>query len=122
MESIPGENNSPYCFIKQLGGLRSGRCLDTHSQRVEPGGQLQVFPCVKKWQQMFGFGDDLIAPKGSIYTSIPTNVFQTILHKGKDQAQHLCIGKRAITIKCNRLIWNQSASNPILKISHGALM
>jgi hypothetical protein len=41
---------------------------------------------------MYGFGDGTVAPLGSIHGSIPKNVLTTILHKGKDQASHLCLG------------------------------
>jgi len=97
MESKRGKYNSPHCMIKQLGGLRSGRCLDIQGDRVEPGGQMQVYPCLKKWHQMFGFGSEeaeavAVSPTGTVHASLPKNVKRTILHKGKDQAPHLCIG------------------------------
>ncbi len=53
---------------------------------------MQAFPCLRKWHQMFGFGDGAVAPIGTIHASVPANVLRTIQHNGKDQAQHLCIG------------------------------
>lgn len=53
---------------------------------------MQVYPCMNKWHQMFGFGDESVAREGSIHSSIPRNVLNTILHKGKEQAPHLCFG------------------------------
>ena len=97
MESKRGKYNSPHCMIKQLGGLRSGRCLDIQGDRVEPGGQMQVYPCLKKWHQIFGFGNEENAPNASIHASIPTHISRTINEKGKDQAPHLCIGKKKRT-------------------------
>jgi len=53
---------------------------------------MQVYPCMKKWHQMFGFGNGTFAPTGSIHGSIPANVLKTIRSKGKEQAPHLCFG------------------------------
>ena len=54
---------------------------------------MQVFPCMNKWHQMFGFGNEGSGSgSGSIHSSIPRNVLNTILHKGKEQAPRLCFG------------------------------
>jgi hypothetical protein len=92
MESSRGKHSSSHCLIKILGSRRAGYCIDIQGERLEPGGQMQVFPCMNKWHQMFGFGDEEVAPIGSIHSSIPKNVLNTILHKGKDQAAQLCFG------------------------------
>ena len=46
MTMEPGEISEigPSCMLKQYGGLRNGRCLDVESERIEPGGLLQVYP------------------------------------------------------------------------------
>lgn len=94
MESRKGRHSSPHCMIKLRGGSRNGRCLDIQGERIEPGGQIQVYPCIHKWHQMYGFGDGTVAPVGSLHGSIPKNILNTILQRrrGKDQAPHLCLG------------------------------
>ncbi len=123
MESSPGRYTpeGPRCEITQFGGPRHGRCLDIQGERMEPGGQLQVYPCSHKWHQMFGFGHgnknttdngDSSPVKGSIYGSVPMHILRTIqkkMHtsidenqllskkyqhrdKPQQQAAHLCIG------------------------------
>ena len=92
MESSPGKYSSPHCLIKKLGSPRADYCIDIQGERLEPGGQMQVFPCMSKWHQMFGFGDEKVGRTGSIHGSIPRNVLNTILHKGIEQAPHLCFG------------------------------
>ncbi len=124
MESSPGRYTpeGPRCEIIQYGGPRHERCLDIQGERMEPGGQLQVYPCSHKWHQMFGFGqrnknattngDSPV--KGSIYGSVPMHILSTIQNKMRkgiqsdddnlirrkhqeeyklqQQAAHLCIG------------------------------
>mmetsp|Transcript_351 Transcript_351/g.369 ORF Transcript_351/g.369 Transcript_351/m.369 type:complete len:894 (-) Transcript_351:102-2783(-) len=83
----------PHCLIKQIGGIRNGRCLDIESNRIEPGGQVEVFLCMNKWHQMFGFGDDSIAPSSSIFGSVPNHIVNSIKNKsGKHQPSFLCLG------------------------------
>ena len=82
----------PHCMIKQKGGLRDGRCVDIANERVEPGGMLQVYPCITKFHQMFSFGDGIVAPKGSVFASVPNHIVKALEYKGKEQYQYLCIG------------------------------
>lgn len=82
----------PHCMIKQLGGLRNGRCIDIATERVEPGGMLQVYPCMVKFHHMFSFGDGIVAPKGSIFASVPKHIVAALENKGKEQYPYLCIG------------------------------
>jgi hypothetical protein len=82
----------PHCMIKQLGGARNGRCIDIEGERVEPGGQIQVFPCFTKWHQMFTFGDGKVARNASIFGSVPMHIINALKYKGKDQAPYLCFG------------------------------
>jgi len=82
----------PHCMIKQFGGPRRGRCIDIEGERVEPGGRLQVFPCMNQWHQMFGFGDNDIARNGTIFGSVPKHIVNALQYKGKDQPPYLCFG------------------------------
>ena len=79
-------------MIKQLGGSRDGRCIDIEGERVEPGGNLQVFPCFNKWHQMFTFGDGVHARNATILASVPSHIINTLKYKGKDQHPHICVG------------------------------
>lgn len=82
----------PQCMFKQMDGLRAGRCMDGESDRVQPGGEVQVFPCRKRWHQTFSFGNGIDAPKGSIHLNIPLHIQNRIRNKGKDQEAHMCLG------------------------------
>jgi len=82
---------SPHCMIKQMNGLRKGRCIDIESERVKPGGEIQVYPCINSWHQIFAFGDGKYSPKNSLYTSVPTHIVTNIEKTGKVQATHLCL-------------------------------
>ena len=79
-------------MITQLGGSRNGRCMDIESERVEPGGRLQVYPCVNKWHQMFTFGDGIHARNATILASVPLHIINSLKYKKKDQYPHLCVG------------------------------
>ena len=41
---------------------------------------------------MFGFGNGLVSPTGSIHGSIPQNILRNVQKKDKDQPSHLCVG------------------------------
>ncbi len=82
----------PHCMIKQLGGPRRGRCIDVEGERVEPGGQLQVYPCMNQWHQMFGFGNGEVARNSTIFGSVPRHIIHALSYKGKDQPPYLCFG------------------------------
>ena len=79
-------------MLKQFGGLRNGRCLDVESERAEPGGMLQVYPCLHKWHQTFSFGNGTLAPIGAIHTTVPRHIVHAIWKQGKIQASQLCLG------------------------------
>lgn len=82
----------PHCMIKQLGGIRNGRCIDIMGERVEPGGIIQMYPCQTKFHNLFSFGDDIIAPKGSIFATVPNHIVKALKYKGKEQYPYLCLG------------------------------
>jgi hypothetical protein len=42
----------PRCMLKQMDGIRAGRCYDGHADSLQPGGPVQVFPCVHQWYQV----------------------------------------------------------------------
>ena len=82
----------PSCMLKQFGGLRHGRCLDVESERIEPGGQLQVYPCSNKWHQTFSFGNGTLASIGAVHATVPRHIVNAIRKRGKTQASQLCLG------------------------------
>jgi hypothetical protein len=90
----PGEISEigPSCMLKQFGGLRNGRCLDVESERIEPGGMLQAYPCLYKWHQTFSFGNGSFAPIGGVHTTVPRHIVHAIRKQGKTQASQLCLG------------------------------
>ena len=84
----------PSCGIKIGDGPRMGRCMDVESDRTEPGGALNIFPCYTKWHQLFSFGNGTIAPRGAIHASLPLHMARQMQKKNskKKVHQHLCIG------------------------------
>jgi hypothetical protein len=82
----------PRCMIKQMDGLREGRCIDGDSGESQPRGETQVFPCVHRWVQFFSFGDNRLAPKGSIFFTIPQHTVQQIHRQGHSQIPYMCLG------------------------------
>lgn len=92
MESGSFSPAGPRCMIKQLGGKRNGRCLDIFGERVEPGGELEVYPCIKQWNQMFGFGDGIISRNATIFAKVPDHIVNALKYKGKSQEPNLCFG------------------------------
>ena len=47
----------PRCMLKQMDGMRAGRCFDGQADSLQPGGETQVFPCWgEKWFQFVAFG------------------------------------------------------------------
>jgi hypothetical protein len=79
-------------MVRQMDGIRSGRCIDTDSEDLQPGGGTQVFPCIKRWYQFLSFGDGHNAPRGSMYTSIPSHIVRQIHNLGHEQHQFMCLG------------------------------
>ena len=84
----------PKCMLSQLDGVRAGRCMDGDSmERDHPGGFAQVFPCMKRWHQLFSVGTGDPAPKGSLYTTIPRHMVEHTRDNGyKQQEAHMCLG------------------------------
>lgn len=82
----------PQCMIKLRGGVRDGRCIDIQGERIEPGGQLQVYPCLNQWHQLFGFGDGKVSRNATIFGTVPTHIVNALKYKGREQVPHLCFG------------------------------
>ncbi len=91
---IPGvySEKGPSCGIKIGDSPRRGRCLDVESERTQPGGYLNVYPCSSKWHQLFSFGNGTIAPRGAIHASLPLHMARQLEKKEKVVHQHLCLG------------------------------
>lgn len=97
MEMTPGKYSptGPRCMLTQVDGIRAGRCLDGHSNDIEPGGKARVFPCVKRWPQFLSFGNGILAPKGSMHTNVPRHIVDRITESRPDeppQESYLCLG------------------------------
>jgi len=84
----------PRCMIKQMDGVREGRCLDTDSDDLQPGGAGRVFPCTNRWYQFLSFGDGVTTPKGSMFSTIPSHVLRQIHNLGHEQIPYMCLGVR----------------------------
>merc|ERR1712238_485286 len=91
---IPGEysEKGPSCGMQIGDGPRHGRCLDVDSETYEPGGALNVFPCVTKWNQLLSFGNGALAPRGAIHASLLLSIARGLKKKKKEVHQHLCLG------------------------------
>lgn len=79
-------------MLKQMDGIRAGRCYDGHPGSLQPGGPVQVYPCVHQWYQFVSFGDGEHAPLGSIYSTIPSHVVKQISNLGHAQIPFMCFG------------------------------
>ena len=82
----------PRCMLQQKDGLRAGRCFDGGSTSFQPGGETQVFPCMREWFQFVSFGDGLTAPVGSLFSTIPHHIVKQIGNLGHDQLPYMCLG------------------------------
>jgi len=80
----------PSCLLKQVDGLRKGRCTDIETERLKPGGPVHVFPCVHRWNQFVSFGDGEVTPKGSIHSNVPLHIIDRIKSKGRTQHPYMC--------------------------------
>eukprot|EP00521_Asterionellopsis_glacialis_P007979 CAMPEP_0195281832 /NCGR_PEP_ID=MMETSP0707-20130614/976_1 /TAXON_ID=33640 /ORGANISM="Asterionellopsis glacialis, Strain CCMP134" /LENGTH=357 /DNA_ID=CAMNT_0040340755 /DNA_START=182 /DNA_END=1255 /DNA_ORIENTATION=- len=105
MNMTPGVYSpvGPRCMLKQMDGIRHGRCLDGESESTDHGGNIQVFPCVRNWNQFISFSNGTLAPLGSIHLTIPTYMMKMLELKGKKQEATLCLGVkcRGIYDNCN---------------------
>lgn len=86
-------------MLTQMDGIRAGRCLDGHSTGIEPGGEVRVFPCIKRWPQFVSFGNGTFAPAGSMHFNVPKHIVDRIRQSQQtngddddEQEAHLCIG------------------------------
>lgn len=82
----------PRCMLKQIDGLRAGRCYDSQQDSLQPGGITQVYPCLHQWFQFVSFGDGEHAPLGSLYSIIPTHIVNQIKTLGHAQSPYMCFG------------------------------
>ena len=82
----------PRCMLQQLDGIRAGRCPDGGSTAFQPGGETQVYPCMREWYQFVSFGDGSIAPPGSLYSTIPFHIVKQIRAMGHDHIPFMCLG------------------------------
>ena len=96
-------------MLKQMDGIRAGRCFDAQSDSIQPGGPTQVFPCWHKWYQFLSFGDGERAPLGSMYTTIPSHNVKQIQNLGHEQDSYMCLGVYDRGSK-DELDWNDKES------------
>jgi hypothetical protein len=82
----------PRCMLQQVDGIRAGRCLDGGSSNFQPGGETQVFPCMREWYQFVSFGDGQVAPRGTLYSTVPLHIVKQILAQGHPQIPYMCLG------------------------------
>jgi hypothetical protein len=79
-------------MLQQMDGVRAGRCFDGGAMGLQPGGETQVYPCVREWFQFVSFGDGHVAPKGSLYSTIPSHIVKQIRNLGHAQIPYMCLG------------------------------
>ena len=82
----------PRCMLQQMDGIRAGRCLDGGSTTFQPGGETQIYPCMREWYQFLSFGDGHFAPVGSLYSTIPFHIVKQIHALGHEQIPYMCLG------------------------------
>lgn len=94
MKMTPGNFSltGPRCMLKQVDGIRAGRCLDFESERLQPGGEINVYPCMSRWHQFLSFGNGAHAPLGSLHMNIPMHIWKRIESTGREQEPYMCIG------------------------------
>lgn len=94
MHVTPGNYSTtgPRCMLKQLDGVRAGRCFDGDTGYDQPGGETLIFPCVHRWGQFLSFGDGRLAPHGSMFFSIPNHIVRMIARLGHEQHPNMCLG------------------------------
>jgi hypothetical protein len=79
-------------MMKQMDGIRAGRCIDGDFGNTKPGGKTHVFPCVKRWHQFFSVGNGTFAPSGSLHVTIPLHIVRNLNTSDHKQEAHLCLG------------------------------
>ena len=81
----------PRCMLKQMDGIRAGRCFDGDTGDLYPGGETLVFPCVHRWGQFLSVGDGSVAPAGSLFFHIPAHIIQKLSRAGREQHAYMCL-------------------------------
>ena len=79
-------------MIRMMDGIRAGRCLDGDSLDSQPGGPVHIFPCTKRWNQFFSFGNGKEVPKMTIHTNVPLHTRKRIAETGRAQEPYMCLG------------------------------
>ena len=82
----------PRCMLKQMDGIRAGRCLDGGTTTLQPGGETQVYPCLREWYQFVSFGDGHFPPEGSLYSTLPFHIVKQINDLGHEHIPYMCLG------------------------------
>lgn len=86
-------SSGPHCMLKIYGGIFDDKCLDNSlGLSVEVGSQLTLNRCTSRWHQSFAFGNGILAPNGSIHTTVPSHVLQTNRQKEVESITELCLG------------------------------
>jgi hypothetical protein len=103
----------PRCMLQQKDGLRAGRCWDGGPlSLLQPGGPSQVYPCVREWFQFVSFGDGRIAPKGALFTTMPSHIAKQVRQKGTGETPYICVGVHGRGI-ADELKWNGQTYVPM---------
>ena len=82
----------PRCMLQQMDGVRAGRCYDGGSTTLQPGGETQIYPCMREWYQFVSFGDGHFAPVGAMYSTVPFHIVKQIHALGHDHIPYMCLG------------------------------
>ena len=98
VESKKGIYTYPTCSIRGAeSSPNSGKCLDVEGERMDPGGDLLLYPCTGRWNQYFSFGGDQIENTDcNIYLNIPSHLVKSKVGAGKNQTNHLFLGGKEI--------------------------
>lgn len=51
-----------------------------------------MYPCTREWYQFLSIADGRIAPKGSMYGTIPSHIVNQIRNLGHQQIPYMCLG------------------------------
>jgi len=98
IDSKKGIYTYPTCSIRGAkSSSHEGKCLDVEGERMDPGGDLLLYPCTGRWNQYFSFGGDQIEGTScSIYLNIPSHLVKSKKAVGKKQTNNLFLGGREI--------------------------
>ncbi|KAL7566842.1 hypothetical protein ACA910_021341 [Epithemia clementina (nom. ined.)] len=112
-EKVPG---GPLCMLKQIDGVRSGRCFDG-----ETGGgerETHVFPCIRNtWGQLLSVGNGQGAPQDSLFFHVPQQRQAYMEEHGGVYHPTMCLGVRSVAHEddenheLQRIMRNSSVSN-----------